>query len=109
MKEKVTRWWWVRHAPVLGMEGVLYGDDDVSCDTTNTMAFESLAQMLPKEAYWVTSHLSRTLKTADAIRVAGLDFPQPVIESGIGEQNFGGWQGLTWKQMEARDPEAYFR
>ena len=28
----VTRWWFVRHAPVPGMQGRLYGSSDVACD-----------------------------------------------------------------------------
>ena len=104
---KPTRWWWIRHAPVIGMEGVLYGDSDVACDTTNQKAFENLAKILPVDAFWMTSHLSRTHQTADAIRNAGLNFSNPIIEANLGEQNFGDWQGLSWDEMEKLDPKGY--
>ena len=104
---ETTRWWFVRHAPVLDVVGLIYGADDVACDTSDRPAFEVLAQTLPARAVWMTSHLSRTVKTAAAIRAAGLDFPEAVVEPDIGEQNFGDWQGRSWDQMQADDPEGY--
>ena len=107
MREKSTQWWWIRHAPVPDMEGILYGSQDVACDTTNLRAFQWLAKILPNNGIWLTSHLSRTQKTAEAIRQAGLNFSEPIKESKIGEQNFGDWQGLTWREMKERDPILY--
>jgi len=104
---QTTRWWWVRHAPVVGVDGVLYGSDDVECDTSDRLSFEGLARLLPADAHWMTSHLSRARRTAAAIRDAGLDYPEPVIEEHLGEQSFGHWQGRRWDEMETIDPEAY--
>ena len=56
---------------------------------------------------WVTSHLGRAIKTAQAVADAGLDFPQPAIEENLGEQNFGDWQGLSWDEMRKKDMDAY--
>ena len=103
----VTRWWWVRHAPVVNGEGMIYGSSDIACDVSNTAQFKALAQALPEDAVWFTSHLSRTQKTAQAIADAGLDFSDPVVEEDLGEQNFGDWQGLSWNQMMKADPETY--
>ena len=102
-----TRWWWVRHAPVVGVDGVIYGANDVECDVSNAAHFKSLAKTLPKGAVWVTSHLTRAIKTARAIASAGLKMPDPFIERNLGEQNFGDWQGLSWDQMLKNDAEAY--
>ncbi len=102
-----TRWWWVRHAPVLGVDGVIYGANDVECDVSNAAHFQSLAETLPKDAFWVTSHLTRAKKTARAIAEAGLKIPDPKIEEHLGEQDFGDWQGLSWDQMRETDAEAY--
>jgi len=102
-----TRWWWIRHAPVIGHEGKPYGARDVPCDTSDTEAFLSLARDLPEDAVWVTSHLSRAKDTAAAIVAAGLEAPEPVIETDFGEQDFGDWQGLAWGEMENFDPAAY--
>jgi len=107
MSSITTRWWWVRHAPVTGMDGIMYGSDDVPCDTTDHASFNHLAAVLPAKAYWMTSHLSRTHDTASAIRDAGLNFPQPVVEEHLGEQNFGDWQGRKWGDMEKRDRQVY--
>ena len=103
----VTRWWWVRHAPVVNGEGMIYGSSDIDCDVSDTAHFKTLAQVLPKDAVWFTSHLTRTKKTAQAIAEAGRDFPEPIVEEDLGEQNFGDWQGLSWNQMMKADPETY--
>lgn len=108
MSEQTTRWWLVRHAPVVGVEGKIYGADDVECDVTDKPSFVSLAKRLPGDAKWITSHLTRARLTAATIREAGLDVPDPVIDERFGEQSFGDWQGRTWSEMEATDPETYF-
>jgi len=104
---RVTRWWWVRHAPVVGVDGIIYGADDVACDVSDAAGFRLLAGTLPGDAVWVTSHLSRTIKTARAIAEAGLQFPEPMVERDLAEQNFGDWQGKTWDQMREIDPLAH--
>ncbi len=107
----LTRWWWVRHAPVVNGDGMIYGSSDIECDVSDTAHFKALARVLPSDAVWFTSHLSRTIKTAQAISLAGaetgLDFPEPIIEEDLGEQNFGDWQGLSWDKMMEADPETY--
>ena len=50
-----TSWWWIRHAPVTSHQGIVYGNQDVSCDTSDKEVFRRLATMLPKDAVWVTS------------------------------------------------------
>lgn len=95
-----TRWWWIRHAPVRGHGGRIYGQSDLGCDCGDATTFASLARALPREAVWVTSHLKRTHQTAAAIVAAGLPgpaaFPGPgVIElPELAEQHLGEWQGL---------------
>ena len=103
----VTRWWFVRHAPVVGVTGKIYGSDDVQCDTSDIAAFQVLARTLPGEGIWLTSHLSRAKLTAQCIAQAGLKCPDPIVEERLGEQDFGKWQGSSWNEMEATDPDAY--
>ncbi len=107
MTTNATRWYLVRHAPVVGVEGKIYGSDDVACDVSDTASFESLARRLPGEAKWFTSHLSRAKLTAQSIRDAGLETPDPHIDERFGEQSFGDWQGQTWDAMRAADPAVY--
>lgn len=102
-----THWWWIRHAPVPGAPGRLFGQMDVSCDTSDAAAFGALARVLPPEATWVVSGLARTRETAAAIAVAGMPVPPPIVEPAFMEQNFGRWQGMAWSEMEELDPDAY--
>jgi len=83
--DKTTRWWWVRHAPVVDMDGKLYGAADVDCDVSDATSFKFLAERLPKNAIWLTSHLSRTHKTAEAIAKAGLKHLAPHSDKNLGE------------------------
>ncbi|HJO69247.1 MAG TPA: histidine phosphatase family protein [Rhodospirillales bacterium] len=94
-----TRWWWVRHAPVLEGRGRLYGQTDLPCDTSDTETFCALAAVLPGAAVWITSHLVRAVETARAIRDAGAHAPEPERECDLAEQAFGDWQGMTWDEI----------
>src|SRR4029077_4824748 len=53
-----TRWWWIRHAPVIVDEGRIYGQIDLPCDCSDARVFASLARLLPRKAVWLTSHLA---------------------------------------------------
>jgi alpha-ribazole phosphatase len=107
MSTETTRWWLVRHAPVVGVEGIIYGADDVQCDLSDLTSFQALARRLPGDAEWYTSHLSRAKLTAKTIRDAGLKTPDPIIDERFGEQSFGDWQGSTWDQMRDVNPVVY--
>lgn len=98
----VTRWWWIRHAPVTSDDGRIYGQTDIECNVSDRAAFEALAAMLPSDAVWVTSNLKRTLMTARAIREAGLAAPEPIVEPAFAEQHFGEWQGQVRAEVYAR-------
>ena len=105
----VTRWWWVRHAPVTVNNGRCYGQTDVPCDCSNDAAFAGLAKLLPKDAIWVTSTLKRTHMTAEGIVRAGLPGPDPIpgpgviVERDLAEQHFGEWQGVTYAELAERN------
>jgi broad specificity phosphatase PhoE len=102
---EVTRWWWVRHAPVTVNDGRCYGQTDHPCDCSDTAAFAGLAAVLPKEAVWITSPLLRTHMTAAGIVRAGLPGPDPIpgpdvrVEPELIEQHFGEWQGKTYAEL----------
>lgn len=100
----VTRWWLIRHAPVINPEGCVYGQQDIDCDVTDGPAFGHLARGLPEAAVWLCTPLTRTRKTAEAIRAAApAAAPRPAleVEPGLLEQHFGAWQGLTHAQIDA--------
>lgn len=111
----VTRWWWVRHAPVTVNDGCCYGQTDHPCDCSNDAAFVGLAQRLPLDAVWITSPLKRTHMTAAAIVRAGLSGPHPipgpgvVVEPDLIEQHFGEWQGIKYSDLAARRGDDWHR
>jgi len=107
-----TRWWWVRHAPVHVDEGRIYGQRDLPCDCSDAPVFASLATLLPQDAIWVTSHLSRTVQTAQAIQAAG-HFASPEIhqDKDFAEQHLGDWQGLDRQSFllgRQQEPDSFW-
>ncbi len=84
----VTRWWWVRHAPVRDDGGNIYGQKDIACDTSDREVFEAVAKILPRNAVWYSSNLMRTHQTAEAIWAAG--FPRPANMT---------WETALWQGM----------
>lgn len=107
---RLTKWWWVRHAPVPGYSDRLYVDEEVAADTSDRAAFRALAERLPRGAVWVMSPLARVRQTAAAIAEAGYPLEsEPIVEPDLAEQNFGGWSGKTYDELLAlsRDRGAY--
>jgi alpha-ribazole phosphatase len=94
-----TRWWWVRHAPVIGDEGRIYGQTDLAADVSDNRIFKRLCELLPQDPVLVTSDLQRTTLTAGAIAEAGLGLPEAIKEPAFREQHFGAWQGLKRDQF----------
>ncbi|MBX6323780.1 MAG: histidine phosphatase family protein [Rhodospirillaceae bacterium] len=110
MDAVTTRWWWIRHAPVTGHGGRIYGQSDVDADCGDAASFAALAALLPADAVWLASHLRRTHQTATAILAAGGGAaPALGIEPDLAEQNFGAWQGLTHAELAARADAAAHR
>jgi len=100
----VTRWWWIRHAPVVDAHfGRLSGQADVDADVSDLQSFETLAPQLPNGAVWVLSNLKRTQQTAHALRRAGAEFTRVKVESDFAEQAFGDWTNKTWDEVGAKD------
>lgn len=103
METETTRWWWIRHAPV-DSGGRLYGSEDWPANCEDPELFRSVAAMLPRDAYWVTSHLQRTHQTAAALKRHILEESaeleaHPEQEPLLGEQSFGQWQGREREEL----------
>ncbi|MEH6474704.1 MAG: histidine phosphatase family protein [Sneathiella sp.] len=106
MQRKISNWWLVRHAPV--PLKTLYGQQDVEAEYTDHTAFRWLANELPLEARWITSDLSRCVKTAGRIlEAANNEHVKLQTCRDLREQNFGDWQGSTYAEIEQTDPETY--
>jgi alpha-ribazole phosphatase len=101
----VTRWWWVRHAPVRNDGGNIYGQTDLACDTSDSEVFDAVAKILPRDAVWYASNLMRTHQTAEAIWAAGFPKPDTLIqEAAFAEQHLGQWQGMNRAAFLASRP-----
>lgn len=110
MNHTETKLWLVRHAPVIGAHGRIYGQDDFDCDCTDEAVFRGLATFVPRNAVWVATHLKRTHQTLAALhRGLGLSPVSPLIERDLVEQHFGDWQGLTYAELDASRDGAYHR
>lgn len=96
----VTRWWWLRHAPVAGMTGEIVGQADPNADCGDMGRLRQLAARLPADAVIVASPLRRSRQTAGA-----LGREPTVIDPDLAEQDFGVWQGRRWDDL-ADDPVA---
>ena len=97
----ITRWWWIRHAPVISNRNRLYGASDMPAEINAPQTFDALARLLPENAICVHSSLQRTKQTFDAIVLAGLSSPDPLVEPDLAEQNFGTWQGQLYTDIPA--------
>jgi broad specificity phosphatase PhoE len=101
----VTRWWWVRHAPVPNPEQRCYGQLDKDADCTNRALFDAQARLLPRQALWYASNLKRAIQTAQALAASGAPMGELAIEPALAEQDFGQLQGLTYEELGTRHGE----
>jgi alpha-ribazole phosphatase len=103
MTLSVTRWWWLRHAPVPDPENRICGRLDPPCDLSDHDRLAALAALLPQQAVVVDSGLLRCSQTLGAIESAGLVLAPALIEPSLQEQDFGHWQGRRWAELDARE------
>ncbi len=113
----------MRHAPVTAKVGV-YGNDNPEADCSSAPPFHWLWEHLPRENVTVlSSPLQRARQTAAAVarqapetcnaseRRMVSQLNEPRTESAFKEFGYGGWQGMTWQEISASEPEkahAYF-
>ncbi|MDA0653079.1 MAG: histidine phosphatase family protein [Proteobacteria bacterium] len=104
-----TRWWWIRHAPVINPDGGIYGQSDLEADLSNGDQFGRLAEILPEDAVWVTTTLQRARETARKLAASVAPDRKITEDDGLREQAFGDWEGARWADIPARESEAYWR
>ncbi len=95
----MTSFWWIRHAPVKGNNECCYGNNEVDCDLSDLNSFKSLALKLPKNSNVFSSHLSRTIKTFNAVVQAGYTHKSHSIDKRITEQDLGSYTGMKYKDL----------
>ena len=105
MSTLITRWWWLRHAPVPDPENRICGRLDPPCDLSDQERLSALARRLPHQAVVVESGLLRCHQTLGAIEAAGLSVAPSIVEPALQEQDFGHWQGRRWAELDqTKDP-----
>lgn len=95
----VTRWWWVRHAPVPNPEARCYGQLDKEADCNDPALFAAQAKLLPRDAVWYASNLRRAIQTAEALAASGAAMERLHIDPGLAEQSFGDWHGMPYAEL----------
>ncbi|MBE1237700.1 histidine phosphatase family protein [Phaeovibrio sulfidiphilus] len=98
-----VRWWWIRHAPVPATPGLILGQMDLPCDTSDLDMMILLAERLPVAPTVLLSPLLRARQTLQALENAGAVFHNAHEEPALLEQNFGTWEGRTWNDLTAGD------
>jgi alpha-ribazole phosphatase len=104
---KEISFWLVRHAPV-GVT-MIYGQQDLDAELTDRASFEWLAAQLPNQFTAVASDLIRCRQTLDEIRELGATVELTKVSKELREQSFGAWEGLTYEEARAHDPQSYLR
>lgn len=104
-----TRWWWIRHAPVVNPEGKLYGQLDLDVDFSDGKKLEALAKILPDNAVWVTTSLRRARETANRLSAITTTARSIDEHDNLREQSFGDWEGSRWQDIPAAVSEAFWK
>jgi alpha-ribazole phosphatase len=108
--QSVTRWWWIRHAPIKGAAGRVTGQLDLDADCSDLERIATVAARLPEDAVWLTSPLRRARQTVEALQIACAATGAPlIVERDISEQDFGDWQGRTYAELEQTAADDYAR
>ena len=100
MSIRPTRIWWLRHGPT--HQNNFCGWTDVPADLSDHAAIARISALLPAQAIVTSSDLLRARSTADAIAGARPRLPP---SAALREFNFGAWEGMTFTEASARDPE----
>ena len=104
-----TRWWWIRHAPVINPEGKLYGQLDMNVDLSDSEKFETLARVLPEKAEWITTSLTRAKETGRVLSEIIMSEAAVVECDNFLEQSFGDWEGSSWDDITPSASKAFWK
>lgn len=96
----MTVFHWVRHGPTHSETFV--GWRDLPADLSDTDQIDRLRTHLPEDAVVISSDLTRSVQTADAICGARTRMPHSPL---LREFHFGAWDGLHSDAIAARYPD----
>ena len=113
------RLWFVRHGETdYNREGRLQGQRDIALNPKGREQARAVGRALRKlagpemdrlerDAAFLASPLARTRETMELARAAmGFAADSYGLSDDLKELTFGDWEGLTWPEVEARDPVA---
>ncbi|WP_270727845.1 histidine phosphatase family protein [Shimia sp. Alg240-R146] len=90
----------VRHGPTHAK--TMVGWSDLPADLSDTAALARLSDMLPADGIVISSDLTRTIATADAIQGSRSRLPH---DADLREIHFGDWELKKFTDIEAEDPD----
>ncbi len=109
--------YFVRHGETdWNAEARLQGQQDVPLNAFGRVQAEGAGARLRElvsryaEFDYVASPLSRTRETMERLRAAlGLEPASYRLDERLKELSFGSWEGLTWREVRSREPQAAAR
>ncbi|KPA21737.1 Alpha-ribazole phosphatase [Shimia sp. SK013] len=90
----------VRHGPTHAK--TMVGWSDLPADLSDTAALSRLSDVLPTDGIVISSDLTRTITTADAIQGSRTRLPH---DADLREIHFGDWELKKFTDIEAEDPD----
>ncbi|PRQ04253.1 Phosphoserine phosphatase 1 [Enhygromyxa salina] len=103
----------VRHGETVGQSSIrLYGATDVALAPEGEAQVRAAGRALAGQRFDAvfTSPLRRAHRSAELV-LAAIEHPKIEIEivEAFREIDFGAWEGWTWAEVKARDPEGHAR
>jgi broad specificity phosphatase PhoE len=106
--------YFVRHGETdWNLEARLQGQKDIPLNDLGRVQAEEAGRRLaalvphPEDLDYVASPLARTRETMERLRDAiGLDPGSYRLDPRLVELTFGEWEGLTWKELRRKEPQA---
>ena len=80
------------------------GSTDAACEVDRP-ALQRLADQLPDIDVWFCSPMLRARQTMDALQEQGCCPDGCTVEPGLREIDFGSWEGRTYAEIAAAEPE----
>lgn len=95
----------IRHPKPQVAAGICYGSTDLLAETAALESQLEECLLMTKPVLVFSSPLQRCLGLAEALAARG--WPQPVVDPGFAEMNFGAWEMQPWSQIERHQIDAW--
>jgi broad specificity phosphatase PhoE len=102
----------LRHGETVGQSSIrLYGATDIPLSPVGEQQATRAAAALRSHGFTriVTSPLQRARRSAEIVLAAQPPGAQLEVVDDLREVDFGAWEGLTWAEIAARDPDNHRR